>query len=132
MTKRLCDFRWTCMQRLKEVFSDEGVLYSPINAVKTMRIIKLSQVCEFISYVKRDDDSLILYEELKGYLRKSKSLILNASKICPGVDTTILNSMFIELLRDELTDDEINKLFSCDENLMKKHEYSKKLRVPLN
>ena len=81
-----------------------------------MRIIELTHICEIVSYLQKDDDFITLKEDLKKVLRDNKKLILNSKIICPGVNTTILNSMTIELLNDELTEEEKIKLFSYEEH----------------
>lgn len=112
MRKKLQDYRWSYLQKIKELLSDDEIIFSPINAIRTMKIIELTDVCEFVSYLKEDNDFIILREELKKILHDNKKLILNSSIICPGVNTTTLNSMTIELLSDELTEEERIKLSS--------------------
>lgn len=78
MRKRLQDYRWSYIQKLKELLSDDDVISSPINAIRTMKIIELTHVCEIISYLKNDEDFISLKEELKKYLHDNKKLILNS------------------------------------------------------
>lgn len=132
MRKRLQDYRWSYIQKLKELLSDDDVISSPINAIRTMKIIELTHVCEIISYLKNDEDFISLKEELKKYLHDNKKLILNSSIICPGVDTTILNSMTLELLNDELTEEEKTKLSSNRNHLVNNQRVLKKMKNKIN
>ena len=114
---KLQDFRWSSKRKINEVLSYEDVLIFPINAVKTMKIIELTEICERISYLKENKD---LCEELRELLLQHKKLILNASTICPGVNTTLLNIMTIKLLNGILTEEEISKLSTYDDSLKPK------------
>lgn len=116
MRKKIQDYRWSYLRKLKELLSDDDIIFSPIRAIQTMRIIELTHICEIVSYLQKDDDFITLKEDLKKVLRDNKKLILNSKIICPGVNTTILNSMTIELLNDELTEEEKIKLFSYEEH----------------
>lgn len=116
MRKKIQDYRWSYLRKLKELLSDDDIIFSPIRAIQTMRIIELNHICEIVSYLQKDDDFITLKEDLKKVLRDNKKLILNSKIICPGVNTTILNSMTIELLNDELTEEEKIKLFSYEEH----------------
>ena len=109
MEKRLKDFKMSLGQKINLALSDIDIIISPLNVIKTIKIIELDYICEFISYSKDNNN---LYLELKEYLHKNKTLILNSSEICPGVDTTYLNTMTLELLSDELTEDEKMQLAS--------------------
>ena len=106
MEKRLKDYKWSLQRKISEALSDIDIIISPINTIKTIKIIELANICEFVNYSKEYNDLSILYLELKEYLHSYKSLILNAFEICPGVDTSLLNAMTLELLSDELTEDE--------------------------
>lgn len=128
MKKKLQDYRWSYLQKLKELLSDDDCIFSPINAIRTAKIIELNHVCEIISYLKNDDDFISLKEELKKYLHDNKKLILNSSIICSGVDTTILNSMTIELLNDELTEEERIKLSSKRNHFVNNQRVLKKFK----
>lgn len=132
MIKRLQDYRWSYIQKFKKVLSDDNVISSPINAIRTMKIIELTHVCEIISYLKNDDDFISLKEEVKKYLQDNKKLILNSSIICPGVDTNILNSMTLELLNDELTEEEKTKLSSNRNRLVTNQRVLKKIKNKIN
>lgn len=112
MYKNIQDYKWSYLRKLKEVSRNNEFFSSPLNAIKTMKIIELNAVCEFVSRIKKDDKSNSLYEELRRYLRSNKALILNATTICPGVNIEILNNMTNDLLNDELTDEEKIKLFN--------------------
>ena len=116
MRKKIQDYRWSYLRKLKELLSDDDIIFSPIRAIQTMRIIELTHICEIVSYLQKHDDFITLKEDLKKVLRDNKKLILNSKIICPGVNTTILNSMTIELLNDELTEEEKIKLFSYEEH----------------
>lgn len=116
MRKKLQDYRWSYLQQLKVLLSDDDIIFSPIKAIQTMRIIELTHICEIVSWLPEDEDLITLKEELKKILRDNKKLILNSKIICPGVVTTILDSMTIELLNDELTEEEKIKLFSSEEH----------------
>ena len=109
MEKRLKDYKMSLGQKINLALSDIDIIISPLNVIKTIKIIELDYICEFISYSNDNND---LYLELKEYLHKNKTLILNSSEICPGVDTTYLNTMTLELLSDELTEDEKMQLAS--------------------
>lgn len=106
MEKRLKDYKWSLQRKISEALSDIDIIISPINTIKTIKIIELANICEFVNYSKGYNDLSRVYLELKEYLHSYKSLILNASKICPGVDTSLLNAMTLELLSDELTEEE--------------------------
>ncbi len=116
MRKKLQDYRWSFLRKLNELLSDDDIISSPIRAIQTIRIIELTHICEAVSYLQKDDDFITLKEELKKVLHDNKKLILNSQIICPGANTTILNSMTIELLNDELTEEEKIKLFSYEEH----------------
>lgn len=116
MRKKLQDYRWSYLHQLKVLLSDDDIIFSPIKAIQTMRIIELTDICEIVSWLPEDEDLITLKEELKKVLRDNKKLILNSKIICPGVVTTILDSMTFELLNDELTEEEKIKLFSSEEH----------------
>lgn len=80
-----------------------------------MRIIELAHICETVSYL-RNDDFITLKKELEKVLHNNKDLILKSPIICPGVNTTILNSMTTELLNNELTEEEKIQLFPYKEH----------------
>ena len=128
MRKKLQDYSWSYLQKIKELLSDDEIIFSPKNAIKTMRIIELTHICEIVSYLQKDDDSISLKEELRKYLHDNKKLILNSSIICPGVDTTILNSMTIELLNEELTEEEKIKLSSNGKHLVNNKRVLKRIQ----
>ena len=109
MEKRLKDFKISLGQKINLALSDIDIIISPLNVIKTIKIIELDYICEFVSYSNDNND---LNLELKEYLHKNKTLILNSFDICPGVDTTYLNTMTLELLSDELTEDEKMQLAS--------------------
>ena len=109
MEKRLKDFKISLGQKINLALSDIDIIISPLNVIKTIKIIELDYICEFVSYSNDNND---LNLELKEYLHKNKTLILNSFDICPGVDTTSLNTMTLELLSDELTEDEKMQLAS--------------------
>lgn len=115
--KKLQDYRWTYLQKLNQLLSDDNIISSPIRAIQTMKIIELTHICEIVSYLRNDDDFITLKEELKKVLHDNIKLILKSPIICPGVNTTILNSMTTELLNNELTEKEKIQLFSY-----KKHD----------
>ena len=128
MEKKLQDYRWSYLQKLKELLSDDEIIISPINAIRTMRIIELTHVCEIVSCLQKDDDFIALKEELRKYLHDNKKLILNSSIICLGVDTTILNSMALELLSEELTEEEKMKLSSNRNYLVNNQRLLKRIQ----
>lgn len=112
MRSKIQNYRWSYLRKLREIFNNGDVIVSPINAIRTMKIIELTNICEIISRLKKDNNLNDLYEKLKGILRNNINLILNASTICPGVNTTSLNGMTVELLKDELNEEETTILSS--------------------
>ena len=76
MEKRLKDFKMSLGQKINLALSDIDIIISPLNVIKTIKIIELDYICEFISYSKDNNN---LYLELKEYLHKNKILILNSS-----------------------------------------------------
>lgn len=128
MSKELQIYRWSHLRNLKELLNNDNCIVSPINAIKTVKIIELSNICEFIYFLKKQNNNNSLYEELKMLLRSNINLILNASTICPGVNTTALNYMTLKLLSEELTKEEREKLSSNKNNLISSQRVLKKIQ----
>lgn len=112
MRSKIQNYRWSYLRKLREIFNNGDVIVSPINAIRTMKIIELTNICEIISRLKKDNNLNDLYEELREILHNNINLILKASTICPGVNTTSLNCMTVELLKDELNEEETTILSS--------------------
>lgn len=128
MSKELQIYRWSHLRKLKELSNNDNCIVSPINAIKTVKIIELSNICEFIYFLKKQNNNNSLYEELKMLLRSNINLIINASTICPGVNTTALNYMTLKLLSEELTKEEREKLSSNKNNLISSQRVLKKIQ----
>lgn len=126
MSKELQIYRWSHLRKLKELLNNDNCIVSPINAIKTVKIIELSNICEFIYFLKKQNNNNSLYEELKMLLRSNINLIINVSTICPGVNTTALNYMTLKLLSEELTKEEREKLSSNKNNLISSQRMLKK------
>lgn len=69
MSKELQIYRWSHLRKLKELLNNDDFIVSPINAIKAVKIIELSNICEFIYFLKKQNNNNSLYEELKMLLR---------------------------------------------------------------
>lgn len=65
MSKELQIYRWSHLRKLKELLNNDDFIVSPINAIKAVKIIELSNICEFIYFLKKQNNNNSLYEELK-------------------------------------------------------------------
>lgn len=69
MRSKIQNYRWSYLRKLREIFNNGDVIVSPINTIRTMKIIELTNICEIISRLKKDNNLNDLYEELKMLLR---------------------------------------------------------------
>ena len=69
MRSKIQNYRWSYLRKLREIFNNGDVIVSPINTIRTMKIIELTNICEFIYFLKKQNNNNSLYEELKMLLR---------------------------------------------------------------
>lgn len=65
MRSKIQNYRWSYLRKLREIFNNGDVIVSPINTIRTMKIIELTNICEFIYFLKKQNNNNSLYEELK-------------------------------------------------------------------
>ncbi len=53
MKNKIQNYRWSYLCKLREIFNNGDVIVSPINAIRTMKIIELTNICEIISRLKK-------------------------------------------------------------------------------
>ena len=67
MGKKLSDYKWSHLQRLEKVLSDDDIIIFPINTIRTVKIMELSHICKIVNYLKKDNDYNSLAKELKKF-----------------------------------------------------------------